>query len=140
LSREGQSRTLPTIMLADDDPHSRVLVTSILKRSGYHMVVARDGLEAIELFSIATPDLILMDMQMPIVSGLEAATAIRTKESGSERRTPIIALTARAMAGDRERCLAVGMDDYLSKPVRSHELLEKIAHFVAGDCRPRPCG
>jgi CheY-like chemotaxis protein len=130
-SREEKSSSVPTVMLADDDPSCRVLVVSILRRNGYQTIVARDGREAIELFSIAAPDLILMDVQMPNVSGLEAAAAIRTKEYGSKRRTPIIALTARAMAGDRERCLAAGMDDYLSKPVRSQELLEKIAHLVA---------
>jgi CheY-like chemotaxis protein len=128
---EDRAKAMPTVMLADDDSNNRVLVTSILKRTGYQVIVARDGMEAIELFSIAAPDLILMDIQMPVVSGLEAATAIRAKESGSNRHTPIIALTARAMAGDRERCLAAGMNDYLSKPVRAQELLEKIAHFVA---------
>ena len=131
--REDRSKAAPTIMLADDDPNNRMLITSILKRAGYQVVVARDGMEAVELYSIAAPDLILMDVQMPVVSGLEVATLIRSKESGSNRHTPIIALTARAMAGDRERCMAAGMNDYLSKPVRSHELLEKIAQLVTAE-------
>jgi signal transduction histidine kinase/CheY-like chemotaxis protein len=123
-------RATPTILVADDDSNNRVLVMNILKRSGYQVIVARDGAEAVHLSSTRSPDLILMDVQMPNFSGLEAAAAIRTKEAPRNRRTPIIALTARAMAGDRERCLAAGMDDYLSKPVRASDLLAKIVHFT----------
>jgi CheY-like chemotaxis protein len=124
------SGTMPRILITDDDSNNRILVTNILKRSAYQVVIARDGLEAIELFSTGAADLILMDIQMPNLGGLEATAAIRQLEMESNRRIPIIALTARAMAGDRERCLAAGMDDYLSKPVRSHDLLEKIAQFT----------
>jgi CheY-like chemotaxis protein len=123
-------RATPTILVADDDSNNRILVMNILKRSGYQVIIARDGAEAVHLFSTRSPDLILMDLQMPNLSGLEAAAAIRTKEAPSNRRTPIIALTARAMAGDRERCLTAGMDDYLSKPVRASDLLAKIVHFT----------
>ncbi len=123
-------RVAPTILVADDDSNNRILIMNILKRSGYQVIVARDGVEAIRLFSTESPDLILMDVQMPNLSGLEAAAAIRAKEAPSNRRTPIIALTARAMAGDRERCLTAGMDDYLSKPVRAHDLLARIVHFT----------
>jgi len=121
---------MPMILLADDDSNNRILVMNVLKRSGYHVVIARDGTEAINLFSTCAPDLILMDVQMPSLSGLEATTAIRALEAPLNRHTPIIALTAHAMAGDRERCLAAGMDDYLSKPARSVDLLAKIAHFT----------
>jgi CheY-like chemotaxis protein len=122
---------MPRILVTDDDSNNRVLVTNILRRSGYHVVIARDGLEATDLYSRGTADLILMDLQMPNLGGLEATASIRRLEASSNSRIPIIALTAHAMAGDRERCLAAGMDDYISKPVRSKDLLAKIAHFTA---------
>ena len=129
LAAADGSGAVPRILVTDDDSNNRVLVTNILKRSGYPVVIARDGQEAIDLFSGGAADLILMDMQMPKLGGLEAAAAIRKLE-GPQRRIPIIALTAHAMAGDRERCLAAGMDDYLSKPVRANDLLAKIAHYT----------
>ena len=117
--------------MTDDDSNNRVLVTNILRRSGYQVVIARDGLEATDLFSRGAADLILMDLQMPNLGGLEATSSIRKLEASSNSRIPIIALTAHAMAGDRERCLAAGMDDYITKPVRSKDLLAKIAQFTA---------
>jgi signal transduction histidine kinase/DNA-binding response OmpR family regulator len=127
----GGPGAVPRILVTDDDSNNRVLVTNILKRSAYEVVIARDGLEAIDLFSRGAADLILMDMQMPKLGGLEATAAIRKLEGAGGRRIPIIALTAHAMAGDRERCLAAGMDDYLSKPVRANDLLAKIAHYTS---------
>jgi two-component system sensor histidine kinase/response regulator len=127
----GGAGEMPRILVTDDDSNNRVLVTNILRRSGYHVMIARDGLEATDLYSRGTADLILMDLQMPNLGGLEATALIRKLEASSKRRIPIIALTAHAMAGDRERCLAAGMDDYISKPVRSKDLLAKIAHFTA---------
>jgi two-component system, sensor histidine kinase and response regulator len=127
----GGAGVMPRILVTDDDSNNRVLVTNILRRSGYHVVIARDGLEATDLYSRGTADLILMDLQMPNLGGLEATASIRKLEASSNSRIPIIALTAHAMAGDRERCLAAGMDDYISKPVRSKDLLAKIAHFTA---------
>ncbi len=124
-------RAMPRILVTDDDSNNRVLLTNILKRSGYHVVIARDGLEATDLYSRGTADLILMDLQMPNLGGLEATASIRKLEASSNSRIPIIALTAHAMAGDRERCLEAGMDDYLTKPVRSKDLLAKIAQFTA---------
>ncbi len=127
----GGSGATPRILVTDDDSNNRVLVTNILKRNAYQVVIARDGLEAIDLFSRGAADLILMDMQMPKLGGLEATAAIRKMEASGKARIPIIALTAHAMAGDRERCLAAGMDDYLSKPVRANDLLSKIAHYTS---------
>jgi two-component system, sensor histidine kinase and response regulator len=126
----GDSGTRPRILVTDDDSNNRILVANILRRNNYQVVIARDGLEAIDLFSTNATDLILMDVQMPNLGGFEATAAIRQMEASSNSRIPIIALTAHAMDGDRERCLAAGMDDYLSKPIRSHDLLEKIAHFT----------
>ena len=130
LPAAGGSAAEPRILVADDDSNNRVLVTNILKRNAYQVVLARDGLEAVDLFSRGAADLILMDLQMPKLGGLEATAAIRKREAPGKARIPIIALTAHAMAGDRERCLAAGMDDYLSKPVRANDLLAKIAHFT----------
>jgi signal transduction histidine kinase/CheY-like chemotaxis protein len=127
----GGAGVMPRILVTDDDSNNRVLVTNILRRSGYHVVIARDGLEATDLYSRGSADLILMDLQMPNLGGLEATASIRRLEASSNSRIPIIALTAHAMAGDRERCLAAGMDDYISKPVRSKDLLAKIAYFTA---------
>lgn len=125
------SGRLPRILMTDDDSNNRVLVTNILRRNAYQVLIARDGLEALDLYSKGTIDLILMDLQMPNLSGLEATAEIRKREASSKNsRIPIIALTAHAMAGDRERCLKAGMDDYLSKPVRSRDLLAKIAQFT----------
>ena len=127
----GSAGEMPRILVTDDDSNNRVLVTNILRRSGYHVVIARDGLEATDLYSRGTADLILMDLQMPNLGGMEATALIRKLEASSNSRIPIIALTAHAMAGDRERCLEAGMDDYLTKPVRSKDLLAKIAQFTA---------
>jgi signal transduction histidine kinase/CheY-like chemotaxis protein len=135
LSPSGFSGTMPRILVTDDDSNNRILVANILKRSDYQVLIARDGLEAIDLFSTTAIDLILMDLQMPNLGGLETTAAIRQMEALSNRHIPIIALTARAMDGDRERCLAGGMDDYLSKPVRASDLLAKIAQFTG-----RPTG
>jgi signal transduction histidine kinase/CheY-like chemotaxis protein len=115
------------ILVVEDDANSRTVVTNLLKRRGHSITVARDGAEALELHAGRPVDLILMDVQMPNLGGLEAAAAIRKREASTGHRTPIVALTAHAMEGDRERCLRAGMDDYLSKPIRPAELFQKIA-------------
>ena len=116
-----------SILVVEDDVNSRTLVTNLLKRRGHSVVVARDGTEALELHAADPADLILMDIQMPNLGGLEAAAAIRKSEALSGRRTPIVALTAHALEGDRERCLRAGMDDFVSKPIRPADLFQKIA-------------
>jgi two-component system, sensor histidine kinase and response regulator len=110
------------ILIVEDDSTNRVLATNILKRNGYAIAIAKDGF-----------DLILMDVQMPNMNGLEATAAIRKLEEPSGRRTPILALTAHAMEGDRERCIEAGMDDYMSKPIHAKDLLSKIHTLVALD-------
>jgi two-component system sensor histidine kinase/response regulator len=119
------------VLVVEDDATNRVLATSILKRNGYEVAIARDGAEAVALCSKETYDLILMDVQMPNMNGLEATIAIRRLERGSDRHTPILALTAHAMEGDRERCIDAGMDDYLSKPIHAKELVAKIQTLTA---------
>jgi len=121
------------ILVVEDDSTNRILAINILKRNGYASEIAKDGLEAVEMCSREAFDLILMDVQMPNMNGLEATRAIRKLEEASERHTPILALTAHAMDGDRERCMEAGMDDYLSKPIHARDLLSKIHTLIALD-------
>jgi two-component system sensor histidine kinase/response regulator len=113
----------PRILVVEDNPTNQKLATAILRRQGYQSVVAESGQQALDLFRERGHAfaLILMDVQMPGMDGLETTAAIRQMETG--RRIPIVAVTARAMQGDRERCLAGGMDDYLAKPLHPGQLL-----------------
>jgi two-component system sensor histidine kinase/response regulator len=115
------------ILVVEDDINGRTLLINLLKRRGHSVTLARDGAEALALHEQQRFDVILMDVQMPNLGGLEAASAIRKRETPAGGHTPIIALTAHALEGDRERCLRAGMDDYLSKPVRPAELFQKLA-------------
>jgi CheY-like chemotaxis protein len=108
------------ILLAEDNPNNIATISSYLEAKGYRLLLANNGQEAIDLTLSHHPDMILMDIQMPSMDGLEAIRQIRQREG--LRKTPIIALTALAMKGDRERCLAAGADSYLSKPVKLKQL------------------
>ncbi|HWE35348.1 MAG TPA: response regulator [Isosphaeraceae bacterium] len=119
-----------TILLAEDNAINRRLAVRLLERRGHSVVVAGDGREAVEAAEKWDFDLILMDVHMPEMGGFEATAAIRAREAAVGRRTPIVAMTAGAMIGDRERCLAAGMDGYVSKPVREADLWEAIAAVV----------
>ena len=114
------------ILLAEDNAVNRLLVTALLGKRGHTIVTAVNGREAIDAATAGAFDIILMDVQMPEVDGLEATAAIRNMEAATGTRVPIIALTAHAMKGDREMCIAAGMDEYLSKPINPKELLELI--------------
>jgi signal transduction histidine kinase/CheY-like chemotaxis protein len=116
------------ILLADDNPVNIKLASRMLEKAGHAVVTARDGLEAVEaMVSDGEFDLILMDVQMPRMGGFEATQVIRrTERLRDGRRMPIIALTAHAMKGDEERCLEAGMDDYLTKPINTRVLQEKL--------------
>jgi CheY-like chemotaxis protein len=118
------------VLLAEDSDVNQRLAQGILKKYGHQVVVANNGKEAVDLFDAESFDLILMDVQMPDVDGLEATRLIRAREQQRGGHVPIIALTAHAMKGDRERCLAAGMDAYVSKPVRMHSLYEVIRGVV----------
>jgi signal transduction histidine kinase/CheY-like chemotaxis protein len=110
------------ILLAEDNLVNQRLAVRLLEKRGHRVVVAATGQEALQALRKEPFDLILMDVQMPEMDGLEATVAIREGEKGTGLRQPIIALTAHAMKGDREKCLAAGMDGYLSKPIRPPEL------------------
>ncbi len=116
-----------TILLVEDHPTNQRLATGLLEKWGHRVTVAGDGRQAIDIFARQRFDLILMDMQMPVMGGLEATRRIREQEAQvGLRRTPIIAMTAAAMNDDRDACLTAGMDDYLTKPIRTRDLLEKL--------------
>ena len=121
------------VLVVEDDSTNRMLATNILKRNGYSVAIARDGVEAVDMCTQESFDLILMDVQMPNMNGLEATGAIRKLEVARGRHTPILALTAHAMEGDRERCVQAGMDDYMSKPIHAKDLLSKIKTLIALD-------
>ncbi|NWG86254.1 MAG: response regulator [Hydrogenophilaceae bacterium] len=118
------------ILIVEDNPINQTLVKSILGKLGYRYTLAENGQEALAALDAAAFDLILMDCQMPVMDGYEASRAIRRREGGSGRHIPILAVTAHAMAGDRERCLEAGMDDYLAKPYRFEELKQKIGQLL----------
>jgi two-component system cell cycle response regulator DivK len=112
------------ILLVEDNDMNRDMLSRRLQRRGYEVVMALDGQEGIAMASSEHPDLILMDISLPVLDGWEAARSI--KESPETQNIPIIALTAHAMPGDREKCLDAGCDDYDTKPVNFQRLLEKM--------------
>lgn len=118
------------ILLAEDSLVNQKLATSLLQKHGHTVVVAGNGKEAVTALDDQPFDLVLMDVQMPQMDGLEATAVIRAKEKRSGRRVPIIAMTAHAMKGDRERCLEAGMDDYVSKPIRAQQLFQTIENLL----------
>lgn len=122
------------VLIVDDDRTNRFLVRAALSRLGYAVDEAADGQVAVDLFAQARYDAVLMDCEMPVMDGYRATAAMRARE-GDRRRTPIIALTAHAMIADRDRCLTVGMDDYISKPVEPNRLRDVLERWVqnAGD-------
>ena len=121
------------ILLAEDHETNRVLARRVLQKLGHQVSVAINGLEALDAIKHGAFDLVLMDMQMPVMGGLEAAAAIRSREAGGGTRLPIIALTANAMRGDRESCLAAGMDDYLTKPYSASQMSDMLTRWLPGE-------
>jgi signal transduction histidine kinase/CheY-like chemotaxis protein len=119
------------ILVAEDNPVNQMVVESLLAKKGYSVTLAADGKEAVDWMGRDRFDLVLMDVQMPNMDGLEASIAIRELERTGDRRVPILALTAHATKGDREKCLAAGMDGYLAKPVRSKDLYDAIEAALA---------
>jgi two-component system sensor histidine kinase/response regulator len=127
-----KSPTLPPlrILLVEDSLVNQKLAVGLLAKYGHHVVVANHGREAVEVFDAQPFDLVLMDIQMPEMDGFEATQVIRAKQNGRPHRTPIIAMTAHAMKGDRERCLQAGMDGYVAKPIRAAVLFHTITKVL----------
>jgi signal transduction histidine kinase/CheY-like chemotaxis protein len=119
------------ILLAEDNAVNQRVAQRVLEKAGHSVTVVDNGRKAVDAFYREHFDLILMDVQMPEMDGFEATEAIREREDWSSRRTPIIALTAHAMSGDRERCLEHGMDAYITKPFDSEEMLSTIARIFS---------
>ena len=142
-TRGGRVKARPRralrILVAEDNLVNRTLVTTLLRKRGHKITAVETGRAAVDALD-ASPrgfDVALLDVQMPEMSGLEATEAIRDREGATGSRLPIIALTAHAMQGDRERCLDAGMDGYLSKPIDVDELVETVERFGAGT-KPQP--
>ena len=118
------------ILLVEDTVANQKLAMMLLKKLGYQAVLAKNGLEAVQCIDTVNPDLILMDCQMPEMDGFEATAAIREAEKASGRYIPIVAMTANAMKGDKEKCLAAGMDDYTTKPINPKQLAQTIEQWI----------
>ncbi|MCA9116805.1 MAG: response regulator, partial [Planctomycetaceae bacterium] len=117
------------ILLTEDSVYNQKLALGVLNRDGHDLDVACNGQEAVEAVRRSKYDLVLMDVQMPVMDGLEATRQIRRRERSTGDHVPIVAMTAQALKGDRERCLEAGMDGYLAKPVRAAELRAAIREF-----------
>jgi signal transduction histidine kinase/DNA-binding response OmpR family regulator len=131
-----ERRTCLRILVAEDNAINQILAMRLLEKRGHSVMVAENGRVAIEALEKQTFDAILMDVQMPVLGGLEAAAEIRAHEKTTGLHIPIIALTANAMPGDRELCLNAGMDDYLSKPLQAKELFAMIERVTHGAGEP----
>ncbi|AHF90038.1 response regulator with CheY-like receiver domain and winged-helix DNA-binding domain [Opitutaceae bacterium TAV1] len=125
---------MPRILLVEDNEMNRDMLSRRLLRRGYEIVIAVDGRQGVDLAASEQPALILMDMSLPVIDGWEATRRIKAGET--TRHIPVIALTAHAMAGDREQALAAGCDDYDTKPIDLARLLPKIEKFAGPGSPP----
>jgi CheY-like chemotaxis protein len=118
------------ILLVEDNPVNRTIATKLLEKRGHVVIAVENGALAVEATASEHFDMVLMDVQMPVMDGLTATARIRSREHSTGVHVPIIAVTAHAMDQDRARCLAAGMDDYLPKPIRSADLFATITRFA----------
>ncbi len=124
------------ILVAEDNLVNQFLASRILQKAGHQVVIADNGQEAFDHVWSGNFDLVLMDIQMPVMDGLEATARIRKQEIGMNRRIPIVAMTAHALKEDREKCLGAGMDGYVAKPILTSELFSAIAIATANPAGP----
>jgi two-component system sensor histidine kinase/response regulator len=124
------------ILLVEDEPVNVQVSTRMLEKGGFVVDLAANGAEAVEAMAAGSYDAVLMDCQMPVMDGYEATARIRAREAAGGRRTPIIAMTASARQEDLDRCIAAGMDDYVSKPVRGSHLLSVVSRWVRKEASP----
>jgi len=137
----NERRSGVRILLAEDNPVNQTVAMRLLSKHGHRVVLAasgREALGALEKDPVDGFDLVLMDVQMPDMDGFEATAAIREQERETKAHIPIVAMTAHAMKGDRERCLEAGMDAYIAKPVRAKELLDLIEQLTGSPASPAP--
>ena len=118
------------ILVAEDNEVNQIVVEQILLEAGMDYKIVENGQLAVDAYKDSIPDLVLMDVSMPVMNGLEATEAIRSLETESGSRTPIIGLTAHALKGDREVCIKAGMDDYMSKPISPDALIARISDWL----------
>jgi CheY-like chemotaxis protein len=135
--KDNQVTTKLRILLAEDNPVNQLVALRLLETRGHAVVVVNDGRAAIAASSRENFDLILMDVQMPEMDGFEATRILREREQAGARRIPIVAMTAHAMQGDREKCLAAGMQGYVSKPIRPEALFRTIEELIASQAASR---
>ncbi|HVG43849.1 MAG TPA: response regulator [Longimicrobium sp.] len=129
---------MPTILLVEDNEMNRDMLSRRLERRGYRVVLAMDGQAGVEMAGSEAPDLVLMDMSLPVLDGWEATR--RLKADPATARLPVIALTAHAMSGDRERALEAGCDEYDTKPIELARLLGKIEALLGAPAAEAPPG
>jgi CheY-like chemotaxis protein len=129
---EGPKGRRLRVLVAEDNAVNQKVAAGLLERAGHRPLIVENGRQALEALDRGSFDLVLMDVQMPELDGLETTAAIRERERGTGRRLPIVAVTAHAMKGDAERCLAAGMDAYLAKPLQPAELVATIARLTPG--------
>ena len=135
--REERQRQKPMILLAEDNPSNRDLFTAMLKKAGYHVIAVEDGAKVLDIYEKHPFDMILMDVQMPIMDGLQVTRFIREKEKSGGTHIPIMAMTGQAGGDDRLECLGAGMDDHIPKPFTFKELTEKVNHIIKHSGSPQ---
>ncbi len=134
----GENKRAGRILLAEDNPINQAVAKNLLTQRGYALEIAHNGREAVERYHTETFDIILMDIQMPEMGGFEATAAIRDLQAARGTRIPIIAMTAHAMQGDEQKCLEMGMDAYISKPIHSAKLYALLDQFLQSQAQSLP--